>query len=46
MQWFDTMARVVVIAALVMIGASLVRSVTDALTVVAHGQSEMGEIAR
>ena len=45
MQWFETMARVVVMAAIVMIGASVVRGVTDTLTVVAHGQTDTSEIA-
>ncbi len=37
MEWFDTMARVLLIATIVLIGATLVRNVTDTLTAVTHG---------
>lgn len=37
MQWFETTARVIVIALVVLIGAAVVRNVTDALTTVTHG---------
>jgi hypothetical protein len=37
MQWFEAIARAVVIALVVLIGASIVRNVTDALTMATHG---------
>jgi hypothetical protein len=37
MQWFEAVARAVLIAVVVMIGAVVVRNVTDALTIAAHG---------
>ncbi len=37
MQWFETTARVIIIALVVLIGAAVVRNVTDALTTVTHG---------
>jgi hypothetical protein len=35
MAWFETVARAVLIAVVVLIGASIVRNVTDTLTTVA-----------
>ncbi len=37
MEWFDAMARVLLIATIVLVGATLVRNVTDTLTTVAYG---------
>ena len=36
MKWFESAARIVLIAAAVLIGATVVRNVTDALTEVAQ----------
>jgi hypothetical protein len=36
MQWFEAVARTILIAAIVLIGAAVVRNVTDALTVATH----------
>jgi hypothetical protein len=36
MQWFESTARVVIIALVVLIGAAVVRNVTDALTTATH----------
>jgi hypothetical protein len=37
MEWFEAIARAVVIAVVVLTGAAIVRNVTDALTVATHG---------
>jgi hypothetical protein len=36
MQWFEATARVVIIALVVLIGAAVVRNVTDTLTTATH----------
>ncbi len=37
MQWFEATARAIMLAVIVLIGAVIVRNVTDALTVATHG---------
>jgi hypothetical protein len=36
MQWFEVIARTILIAVVVLIGAAVVRNVTDALTMATH----------
>jgi len=37
MQWFEAIARTLLIAVIVLTGAAIVRNVTDALTAATHG---------
>jgi hypothetical protein len=37
MQWFEATARALMLAVIVLIGAVIVRNVTDALTAATHG---------
>jgi len=39
MQWFEATARAMILAIIVLIGAAVVRNVTEALTVATHGPS-------
>jgi hypothetical protein len=44
MQWFEALARAILLATVVLIGAAVVRNVTDALTTVAaHGHVQTTE---
>jgi hypothetical protein len=39
MQWFEAAARMIIMALVVLIGAAVVRNVTDALTTATHAPS-------
>ncbi len=45
MLWFETTARALLLAIVVLIGAAVVRNVTDALTAATHGPAPTSSLA-